>query len=285
MEGQRRLNNYPVNNRATGPRLDYGPPEMVGSESNYADVMLRFTAGREIGYDNFFDLFQEVEFFDEHQSYAAVEFTFSLIKAEPEVEKITCGQRDFLYRDDHRVGILMNFLLYKKPSTTPLPFEHDICNRITNFSSTKSSISAFFKNYPNAILAVDVGDEAHDSMLFMRKMGKGFDYVHFSPNYDHRVPIAEHVFLNMSKERRVRGYNAEDGGDPWNTRASCSAHTWQQAYNFMRFGFNPFNRAVLRNWDLRYRFWIYEDEILVREEIERRDRARLRYPNGRPMGD
>lgn len=78
----------------------------------------------------------------------------------------------------------------------------------------------------------------------MRKMGRDFEYVHFSPNFNERVPIAEFIIKSMSKISKVRGYNAEDGGDPWNLSAFCSAHVWQQIYRMMRFNFNPFEREV-----------------------------------------
>lgn len=264
-----------------GPRRFFGPPELAGSKPNYMDVMLKHVAGRVVSYDEFFDLFQEVEFFSTNLSYDAIEFVFAFLQEVPEIKKTVFGAHEFLYRSDQKVGLLMNFIIYKQTGPNSVSYDHDVRNRVTCFSLVKASISAFFSKNPGAILAVDVATERHDSILFMRKMGRGYDYVHFSPNFEHRILIVEHIIENMSKDRRVRGYNAEDGDDEWNTRHSCSAHSWQQVYRFMRLGFNPFNRDVLYEWNKRYKFWIYPREILKFEPEKRlkRVRAKLRYPS------
>lgn len=242
-------------------------------------MMLKHIAEREVSYDQFFDLFQEVEFFDVNQSYCAIEFVFKFIQGRPGVEKIICGQRDFLYRADQNVGVLMNFVMNRNSGPHSLVF--DVHKRVTCFSTTRSSISAFFSKYPSAILAVDAPKEEHDSVLFMKKFGRGFEYIHFNPNFDERVPIAEYIIKRMSRDSKVQRYNAEDGDDPWNVSASCSAHVWQQVYRFMCLKFNPFDREVLFPWNKRYRKFMYPNDLLMEEEIEIRRRALMRYPNRR----
>lgn len=264
-----------------GTRLSYGPPEMIGSKPGHSEVVMDRIRNLKITPDKFFDIFQEVEFFEKGESYAAIEFTLTFLAANPNIEKVVCGGHEFLYVAERNVGVLMNFILYEKPAPDILPHEVDVHHRITCFSTCRSSISAFFSKYPGAILAVDVTKDAHDTVIFMRKLGRGFDYVHFNPNFNERLSLAEVIFNKMSKERTVRGYSAEGGSDPWNTRGSCSAHVWQQVYRFMKFKFNPFERKILYPCNARYRVWMYPRDILIEERkaMRKRRKVKLRFPN------
>lgn len=74
-----------------GPRRNYGLPELIETKPHYDDAVMQHVAGREVTHD---------------------QFALKLLQELPEVKKVLCGRREFLYRADQNVGtIIISFYI------------------------------------------------------------------------------------------------------------------------------------------------------------------------------
>lgn len=185
------------------PKKDYGPPCLIGTLSGMDSVIFERIKSEGINPEQFFQLFQEVEFFDVHRSFAAIEFAFAYFSSISGISEEIYAQRTFLYSAERNVGVMKNYIVSYGAGKGIKKLDHDYCGRAGTFTGCRPSISAFFSRHPGSILAVSVRSVAHNTLVFMQKSGRGFDFVHFNPNFNERFSLGERMMIDMCVGARI----------------------------------------------------------------------------------
>lgn len=275
VEGNGDVDSWDIEKIEKKPRKDYGLPSLIGTCTEMNQIILKRIKDHGVTSNKFFDLFQEVEFFDRYRSYAAIEFAFDYFNSKSGIVEEICDQRIFLYCAKRNVGVMKNFIVYYGAHGEKVTLDNDYCGRGVSYSGSRSSISAFFTKHPGSLLAVSVGNRAHDTLIFMRKVGRSYEFIHYNPNFNERLYLAERVMSGLSKTGKIRGYSA----DGWNVEGWCSAYVWTEVFKLLRTNYDPFQREGLTDWCKRLKIWMYSMDIIgeMEEEVEYRAKAKQRY--------
>lgn len=111
-------------------------------------------------------------------------------------------------------------------------------------------VKAFFAQHADFTLAIDIGSEDHDTIVFTKKLTEGgrgtpsYAHIHYNPNIDEELSVANYYFKKMSEHFRLQGYHSKDG----NLNAECSILSWTEVFKFMRLKFDPFEDQRIDLW-------------------------------------
>lgn len=123
-------------------------------------------------------------------------------------------------------------------------------NRCVTVNSFCIIAKAFFAQYADFTLAIDVGTKKHDTIVFTKKLTEGgrgtpsYAHIHYNPNIDEELSVANYYFKRMSKNFRHQGYHPKNG----NLNAECSILSWTEVFKFMRLKFDPFVDQKIDLW-------------------------------------
>lgn len=133
--------------------------------------------------------------------------------------------------------------------------KYDVGNRIITTESGYQAILRFFKqeDFQDFELVVSAGSETHESCIFIRKDGDGYEAIYYNPNYSDRQDgvqyshVVRQLFHKFGRKlKRIQAYHSPC----FNLRAQCSALTWAEMMNHMSLGLSPFssNTHVLEDY-------------------------------------